>query len=197
MVEEKKQKTEQPKLVTAHARHLRIAPRKLRLVTNAIKGMYVDHALTQLKHMNKKGALMVAKVLDSAVANARNNFSLNPEHLYIHTITTDMGKVLGRYFPRARGSAFIIRRKMSHVNVTLAEKKRAIGKGARAGFLKRFTTKNEANGDKKPVSVDAEDAVNKEPKSEAKRTAALKTSEQKKMNKVQQKRRLFNRKSGE
>ncbi len=194
---DKNPKTEQAKLVKAFARHLRIAPRKLRLVTNAVKGMYVDQALAQLKHMNKKGALMVAKAIDSAVANARNNFSLNPEHLYIQSITTDMGKVMGRYFPRARGSAFVIRRKLSHLNVVLAEKKRKGSKTARAGFLKRFSATEDAKDDKKAVSVEAQDAVAKEPKSEAKRQRTIKTSEQKKMNTVQQKRRLFNRKAGE
>lgn len=119
------EKTAQPNKkieVRAHARNLRISPRKVRLVTNLVNGMRVADALVQLQFTNKKAASMVTKVLQSAVANAENNYSLNRDQLYIKTITTDMGPVLQRSFPRARGSAFIIRRKMSHVNVVLEER---------------------------------------------------------------------------
>ncbi len=109
-------------LVRAHARKLRIAPRKMRLVTNLVKGMRVTDAVTQLQFVNKKGALMLQKLLQSAAANAENNFSLNRDNMFIKSITCDMGPVLQRSFPRARGSAFIIRRKMAHVNVVLEER---------------------------------------------------------------------------
>lgn len=109
-------------LVKASARNLRISPRKLRLVTNLVKNMRLSDALVQLQFTNKKGADMVTKLLQSAAANAENNFSLNRDSLFIQTITCDMGPVLQRSFPRARGSAFIIRRKMAHVNVILEER---------------------------------------------------------------------------
>jgi large subunit ribosomal protein L22 len=109
-------------LVKAHARSLRIAPRKMRLVTNLVKDMRLNDAVTQLQFTNKKGAKMLQKLLQSAAANAENNFSLNRDGLFIKTITCDMGPVLQRSFPRARGSAFMIRRKMSHVNVVLEER---------------------------------------------------------------------------
>lgn len=109
-------------LVKASARNLRISPRKLRLVTNLVKNMRLNDALVQLQFTNKKGAGMVAKLLQSAAANAENNFSLNRDGLYIQSITCNMGPVLMRSFPRARGSAFIIRRKMAHVNVVLEER---------------------------------------------------------------------------
>ncbi|HAG27690.1 TPA: 50S ribosomal protein L22 [Patescibacteria group bacterium] len=108
--------------VRAHARNLRISPRKIRLVTNLVKNMRVADALVQLQFTNKKAAGMVSKLLRSAVANAENNFSLKGEQLFIKSITTDMGPVLQRMFPRARGSAFVIRRKMAHVNVVLEER---------------------------------------------------------------------------
>lgn len=110
------------KLVKARARNLRISPRKIRLLTNLVKNMRVADALVQLQFTNKKGADMVSKLLQSAAANAENNFSLNRDQLFIKSITTDMGPVLQRSFPRARGSAFIIRRKMAHVNVVLEER---------------------------------------------------------------------------
>lgn len=109
-------------LVRAHARSLRIAPRKMRLVTNLVKDMRLNDAVTQLQFVNKKGAKMLQKLLQSAAANAEHNFSLNRDNMFIKTITCDMGPVMKRSFPRARGSAFMIRRKLSHVNVILEER---------------------------------------------------------------------------
>ena len=117
-------------LVRAHARNLRIAPRKMRLVTNLVKNMRVNDALVQLQFTNKKAAGMVTKLLQSALANAENNFSLKRDNMFIQTITCDMGPVLKRSFPRARGSAFIIRRKMCHVNVLLEEREVKVKKTA-------------------------------------------------------------------
>ena len=119
---EKTEQLEKKQLVKASARNLRISPRKLRLVTNLVKNMRLSDALVQLQFTNKKGAGMITKLLQSAAANAENNFSLNRDGLFIQTITCDMGPVLQRSFPRARGSAFIIRHKMSHVNVILEER---------------------------------------------------------------------------
>lgn len=125
------------KLVKASARNLRISPRKMRLVTNLVKNMKADEAITQLQFVNKKGAPMVIKLLQSAIANAVNNFSLNASGLFIKSITTDMGSVMKRTQPRARGSAFIIRRKMSHVNVILEEREvKAKSKGPKAAIKK-------------------------------------------------------------
>lgn len=183
--------TESGQLVKASARQLRIAPRKMRLVTNLIKGMSVNNAVIQLQHTNKKGADMVIKLLRSAVANAQNNFSLSPDKLFIKTITTDMGAVMTRYFPRARGSAFPIRRKMCHVNVVLEEKGGA--KASRSKF-DLFKKKAEASGQSK----DGKETVAEKPvKDLGKKSQVFKTEEQVKANKVANKRRLFNRKSGE
>ncbi len=177
------------KLVTASARHLHIAPRKMRLVSNAIKGMSVGAALVQLHHMNKKAAPLMIKLLNSAVANATNNFSLDADHLFIKSITTDMGKVMKRYFPRARGSAFVIRRKMSHINVVLEERKKS--KAVKTGLFKK-TAKPET-----APSIDSEEATNTKPKADTSKKSQIgKTEQQVKENKAQNKRRLFNRKSG-
>ncbi len=181
-----------PKLVTAFAKDLHIAPRKVRLVTNLVKGMNVVDAMVELQHTTKKAAPMVLKLIKSAVANAQHNFALDPASLVIKSITADMGKVMKRYFPRARGSAFVIRRKMSHINIVLEEK---VAKGKKAGrnldFLK--AKKDEVVEGKIP-----EQAVEGEKKvKEVKKQRVIKTDEQRKMNTVTQKRRLFNRKSGE
>lgn len=181
----------QNKLVTASARHLRLAPRKMRLVTNLLRGMPVNQALVQLAHTNKKGAPMVFKLLKSAVANAKNNFSLETDHLYIKSIATDMGAVMTRYFPRARGSAFPIRRKTCHVSVVLEERKSGKAVKSRVELFKKKSEATEA-------SVDQKDATSeKAPKTLGRKSEIGKTEQQVKMNKAQNKRRLFNRKSGE
>ncbi len=183
-------KNQPPTVVRAFARHLRISPRKIRLVTNMIKNMHVVDALNQLAHTNKKASEIVAKVLQSAIANAKNNFSIDTDHLYIKSITTDMGKVLKRYFPRARGSAFVIRRKMSHVNVELEERKTGKAKKSRFALFKKQAEKTES-------IIDHKEAVSKPAKDEVKKSQVFKTDEQVKMSKVANKRRMFNRKSGE
>ncbi|MCX6797338.1 MAG: 50S ribosomal protein L22 [Candidatus Doudnabacteria bacterium] len=177
------------KLVKASARHLHIAPRKMRLATNLMKNMNVGDALTQLNHLDKKASPILIKLLKSAIANAKNNFFLDPERLYIKSITTDMGKVMKRYMARARGSAFTIRRKMCHVNVVLEERKLAKASKSKFSFLKKKT---------EVQNLDQQGAVNEKPvKEEGRKSQVFKTDEQMKMNKIQQKRRLFNRKSGE
>ena len=185
-------------MVRAHARDLHIAPRKMRLVTNLVKNMNALDAITQLQHTEKKASPMLIKLIQSAVANAKNNFSMDPQHLFIKSITADMGKVMKRYFPRARGSAFEIKRKMSHVNIILEERKKGKASKAKAGFL------NRPKEEPKVANVDQQAAVHKESSSakategkEVKKSQVFRTDEQTKMNKVANKRRLFNRKTGE
>ena len=185
--------TESKKLVTASARHLHLSPRKMRLVTNLVKDMPVTDALVQLQHTNKKASAMVIKLLKSAVANAQHNFSIEPDHLYIKSITTDMGVVMKRYFPRARGSAFPIRRKTCHVNLVLEERKSS--KVSRAK-LNLFNRKKAEPAEQ--ASVDQKEATNeKPPKTLGRKSEVTKTEQQIKLNTQQNKRRLFNRKSGE
>jgi len=184
--------TREPKLVKASARQVHVAPRKMRLVTNLVKNMNAMEALVQLQHANKKAAPMLIKLIQSAIANAKNNFSMDPEHMYIKSITADMGNVMKRYFPRARGSAFVIRRKLSNVNIVLEERKKSKGSKIKAGFL------NKQKEEAKVESEDQKDAnAKKVAKDETKKSQVFKTDEQMKMNKVANKRRLFNRKTGE
>ena len=185
--------TETPVLVKAYANDLHIAPRKMRLVTNMVKGMNALDAMTQLQHANKKASPMLIKLIQSAIANAKNNFSLDPQQLFIKSISADMGKVMKRYFPRARGSAFTIRRKMSHINIVLEERKRGKTSKVKASFLNR-----EKPSEAKVENADHEDAVNKQSTADStKKSQVFKTDEQTKMNKIANKRRLFNRKTGE
>jgi hypothetical protein len=135
---------------------------------------------------------MLIKLLKSAIANAKNNFSMDTEHLYIKSISTDMGKVMKRYFPRARGSAFTIRRKMCHVNIVLEERKKGKASKSKLSLFKAKTEKPEVE------NVDQKTATNERPpKDETKKSQVFRTDEQKKMSTAANKRRLFNRKTGE
>lgn len=186
-----KNSTTKSQLVMASARQLHVSPRKMRLVTNLVKGMYITDALMQLQHANKKAAPMVIKLINSAVANAQHNFSLNPDFLYIKTITADQGQVMKRYFPRARGSANVIRRKLCSVNIVIEEKKR----GKISNKFSLF--KKAAKSEEKVQSVDAKESTAIKPAEIlGKKSQVSKTEEQVKKNLAQNKRRLFNRKSG-
>ena len=183
--------TKSPILVKASANHIHLSPRKMRLVTNLIKGMNAVDAVTQLQHIEKKASPIMIKLIQSAVANAKNNFSLDPERLFIKSVTADMGKVMKRYFPRARGSAFVIRRKMSHIDIVLEERKSGKASKSKLSFLNRNKAQHKAE------SVDHDEAVAKKPTSDEKVTSQVfKTDEQMKGSKIANKRRLFNRKTG-
>jgi large subunit ribosomal protein L22 len=106
----------------AIARHIRIAPRKMRLVVNLIRGKRVGEALAILKHTPKAASPVVEKVLMSAVANAENNHNMDAEKLVVSTIFVDQGSTLKRFHPRSQGRAFSILKHTSHVTVVLTEK---------------------------------------------------------------------------
>ena len=107
--------------VRAIARYVRMSPRKVRLVTNLIKGVRVDIARTQLNFLPKAAALVVLKLLNSAVANAVNNNHLDEKNLRIMSATTDGGPTLKRWRPRAMGRAAPIKKRTSHITIVLTE----------------------------------------------------------------------------
>ncbi|OUM87985.1 MAG: 50S ribosomal protein L22 [Bacillus thermozeamaize] len=107
----------------AIARYVRIAPRKVRLVVDLIRGKHVAEALAILRHTPKAASPVVEKVLNSAVANAAHNYNMNPNNLYISKIYVDEGPTLKRYRPRAMGRASRINKRTSHITVVVSEKK--------------------------------------------------------------------------
>lgn len=109
--------------VQAHLRNIRISPRKVRVVAALIRGRNIPDAKTQLTFLMRKAALPIIKLIDSAVANAAHNFKIDPNNLYIAEIFVNEGQTLKRGMPRARGSSYTIRKRMSHISLTLAEKK--------------------------------------------------------------------------
>lgn len=106
----------------AIARYVRIAPRKLRIVIDLIRGKAVGEAFAILKHTPKVGSEVIEKVLRSAVANAEHNNDMNVDNLIVSTCCVDQGPTMKRIHPRFRGQAFKILKRSSHVTVAVKEK---------------------------------------------------------------------------
>lgn len=118
--------------VTAKLSGYRQAPRKVRLVANLVKGKSVEHALLELNHRAKRAAPVFAKLINSAIANAKVA-GLDIKSLTIGEIRVDKGRVLKRSRPRAQGRAFSIHKHTSHIMVTLVDAvaKKAADKSAK------------------------------------------------------------------
>ena len=108
--------------VTATARHVRLSPRKVRLVTQLITGRPVEEAAAMLRFLPNAAARDVAKVLKSATANAENNFNLSADELTVVSAVADEGPTLKRWRPRAQGRTFQILKRTSHITVAVADK---------------------------------------------------------------------------
>lgn len=107
----------------AVARFVRIAPRKVRIVIDLIRGKSVDEALAILRYVPKAASEVVEKVVKSAAANAEQNHDMKADRLYISEAYVDQGPTMKRYHPRQRGQAFPILKRSSHITVVVREKK--------------------------------------------------------------------------
>ena len=107
-------------MVTATLNNYRQSPRKVRLVVSLVKGRSVAEALALLAFVPKRASRPLATLINSAVANAKHNFSLESDSLFVKDFRVDAGKVLKRSMPRARGSAFPIKKRTSHITLVLA-----------------------------------------------------------------------------
>ena len=109
--------------VQAITRDIRISPRKVRLVADAVRGVgSVDEAIATLSLLDKRGATAIAKTINSAVANAVTNAKLEKANLAIHAIEVTEGQALKRYHPSTRGRIHPYKRRSSHIRVILQEK---------------------------------------------------------------------------
>lgn len=108
--------------IHASLKSLRMSPRKVRLVVDAVRGLSATVADTRLSFMKKEAALPVQKLLRSAMANAEHNFHLHKEDLVIAAITADGGPTLKRSRPRAFGRGAPIRKRTTHINILLRPK---------------------------------------------------------------------------
>ncbi|AZK46028.1 MULTISPECIES: 50S ribosomal protein L22 [Paenibacillus] len=106
----------------AHARSIRIAPRKARLVIDLIRGKQVGDAIAILRHTPKAASPIVEKLLNSAIANAEHNYSLDVNKLVVTEAYVNQGPTMKRFRPRAMGRASRINKRTSHITLVVSEK---------------------------------------------------------------------------
>lgn len=157
--------------VIAKARHIRMSPRKVRLVADLVRGMDVDTAEAQLRFFRKAAARPVLKVILSAKANAEHNFKISPETLFIKAIAVDGGPVLHRWRARAFGRAAAIRKRSAHITVTLAERSSGDIKGVKAAVVAPGQTKT-ASAERKSVKAEKPAKADKKPKAPSSKLTA-------------------------
>jgi large subunit ribosomal protein L22 len=154
----------------ATLKNLRISPRKARLVVDAVRGKSVREAILILDTVHKKSSLPVKKLIQSAVANAKKQDSVLEAQLKVEKIYVDAGMTLKRFRPRAFGRAYTIRKRSSHISLTLGE----------LDVVKKRKLKAESQDKSAKVSVETK-STEKEVKSKAiKATSTKKVTKPKK-----------------
>lgn len=108
--------------VKAIAKYLRVSPRKANLVAKSIRGKKVDRALSSLKFVPKKSAVIMGMVLRSAIANAEQNPNIDVDTLFIKEVSVNQGPTLKRFRPKAMGRAGRILKRTSHIKIVLDER---------------------------------------------------------------------------
>ena len=107
--------------IAAVSKYIRIAPTKIDIIISKIRGKSYKEALKILKYLPQKAGTIVWQTLYSAVSNATNNFELEKENLIISEAFVNQGPILKRMRPRARGKAYRIEKKMSHITISVSE----------------------------------------------------------------------------
>ena len=106
----------------AHMKYVRISPRKVKIVCDLIRGRDTKTAKAILSQTPKAASALLLKLLNSAVANAENNFNMDPDNLYVSETYANPGPILKRIMPQARGRAYRINKRTSHITIVVAEK---------------------------------------------------------------------------
>ena len=106
----------------AYLRYVRIAPRKVQIVCDLIRGKDVGMAMAILMQTPKAASEPLMKLLKSAAANAENNFSMDPAKLYVSQVYATPGPIMKRMMPRAQGRAYRINKRSAHVTLAVTEK---------------------------------------------------------------------------
>jgi ribosomal protein L22 len=109
-----------PVVVRASSRYVRVAPRKARLVADQVRGLNIDRARALLQFSPRGAARDIGKLIESAAANAENNYDLVADEMRVAEITVDEGPTLRRFRPRALGRATPINKRTSHIAVALS-----------------------------------------------------------------------------
>lgn len=114
--------------ITASIKFVRLSPYKARDLARALRGLSVSAALQVVQLSERKAARQLQKALESAIANAENNNRLSSEKLFVREAIVEQGPTIKRYWPRSRGMVSPIRRRMSHVRITLSDVRPAMRK---------------------------------------------------------------------
>ncbi len=179
----------------AKLRYLRMSPRKVRLVVDLVRGMEVGAAVKQLKFSSKRAALPVLKLINSAVANAENNFKLKKDNLFIKEIKVDQGPALKRWRARAMGRAASIKKFTSHVTVVLAEIKPTDNQSRSAKQSgDKSGGRDKAKNDKVKVVKDLKD-IKKDNKIKRNTSSGGKNEQAASAQQPEAKKKVFNRKA--
>lgn len=153
--------------VTAKLNNLRISPRKVRLMANFIKGQDALPAIDQLGATVKAGTAQMKKLLESAVANAENNFGLDKNNLYIFSAIVEAGATLKRWMPKAYGRAGAIRKRTCKITITLEERVEGLGRKSKEQMEKEKKARmDEIKKREKEAKAQAEGEEKKEKKIE-------------------------------
>ncbi|MDR0985506.1 MAG: 50S ribosomal protein L22 [Mycoplasmataceae bacterium] len=102
-------------------KNVHVSARKANLICNLIRNKSITQALVLLDNVEKKTASIIKKLLNSAIANATNNHQMRGEALYVYFITANQGTTIKRSLPRAKGSANMIRKRHSHLEIILSD----------------------------------------------------------------------------
>lgn len=113
--------SEKKKIVAATSKYIRISPTKIDQIIKKIRGKNYKQALEILKYLPQKAGVVVWQTLFSAISNATTNFDFQKENLIIHEAFVNQGPILKRMRPRAKGRAFAIQKKLSHLTIKVKE----------------------------------------------------------------------------
>ncbi len=163
-------------LVRSTTKYARISPKKARDVAREIQGLPVSVALDALTYTPRKSAYLIGKTLKSAVANAENNHELSADELIVKEAVVGDGPTLKRFKPRARGSAGAIRKRTSHIFITLTDEFEEPEEKQRSGKAKKRDTIKSLFGGK-PKAAPKEEVVDEEPASESEEPVAEEVAE--------------------
>lgn len=139
--------------IVAQLNRLRLAPRKVRAISNLLKGKDVEKCLHQLEHFPRRSSTHFIKLINSAIANAEHNFNMIKSNLYVKDIVVDEGIKLLRYRPKSKGMTSRIQKKTSHIKVLLGERVaglRVDAKPKKEELIKNIVDSKSENQTKKP-----------------------------------------------
>jgi large subunit ribosomal protein L22 len=159
----------------AQARYVRVTPQKARRVVDLIRGLPTGEAQAVLRFAPQAASETVGKVLNSAIANASNNLSLDPTSLVVSAAYVDEGPTMKRFRPRAQGRAFRIRKRTSHITIVVTPKDLA-GKVATQSKRGRGAKSDKAAGNAADKATDkgTDTTASAAKKAPAKKAAAKK-----------------------